>query len=76
VPDLANLDLYAEIGLEEQHETVSDLSLDHYEASYRNALTYRDAISPIPHDRRLWPRPSQPVPCRPRDTCASPRRLY
>lgn len=53
-PDLTNLDLYAETGGELEHETVEFSDLSAYERRYTNALAYRDSVSPVPPDRRLW----------------------
>jgi hypothetical protein len=54
VPDLTNLELYAEIGREEVHDLVDGLSQQEYDAQYRRGLAYRHALSPVPPDRRLW----------------------
>jgi predicted O-linked N-acetylglucosamine transferase (SPINDLY family) len=54
VPDLTNLDLYAEIGKDEPHESVETCNLEDYERYYRVGMAYRNGLSPIPADRRLW----------------------
>jgi predicted O-linked N-acetylglucosamine transferase (SPINDLY family) len=55
VPNLTNLDLYHEIGSEEEMETSGLLSLADYHERYRRALAYRDSLSSVPADGRLWP---------------------
>jgi predicted O-linked N-acetylglucosamine transferase (SPINDLY family) len=54
VPDLSNLGLYAEIGQDEPEEIAESVGFDRYEQYYRDAMAYRDALSPVPPDRRLW----------------------
>jgi predicted O-linked N-acetylglucosamine transferase (SPINDLY family) len=54
VPDLTNLELYAEIGREEVHELIDGLSDAQYEDQYRRGIAYRHALSPVPPDWRLW----------------------
>jgi predicted O-linked N-acetylglucosamine transferase (SPINDLY family) len=54
VPDLLNLDHYAEIGKTRLSEIIDDSSLDCYEQNYRTAMAYRHALSAIPRDQRLW----------------------
>ena len=52
-PDLTNLAVYADIGARLDHEAeIPDLHT--YEQRYATALAYRDSISPVPPDRRLW----------------------
>jgi predicted O-linked N-acetylglucosamine transferase (SPINDLY family) len=52
VPDLTNLDVYREIGLEiAASDGVSDAE---YPMSYRRELSRRHRISPLPADSRLW----------------------
>jgi predicted O-linked N-acetylglucosamine transferase (SPINDLY family) len=53
-PDLSNLAVYNEIGGEFDCEPAEVLDLQAYERRYATALAYRDSISPIPRDRRLW----------------------
>ena len=54
VPDLANFEIYNEIGDSIDHEAVGHRDLPSYEQAYRLALTYRDGVSPVPPDHRLW----------------------
>jgi len=54
VPDLGNLDIYHEIGLELELETIELLSEEAYVALYREKLADRHAFSPIKPDIRLW----------------------
>ncbi len=53
-PDLQNLDIYQEIGVEEDQETIEALSDDEYNALYQRKLAYRSSLYPIEFDRRLW----------------------
>lgn len=55
VPDLRNLDIYYEIGVElaEQMDEFVDESA--YRARYKQALTDWDALAHLPNDKRLWP---------------------
>lgn len=55
VPNLTNLEHYHEVGCEEQIETSGALSLAEYHERYRRGLAYRDHVSPLPADGRLWP---------------------
>ncbi|TLU70954.1 O-linked N-acetylglucosamine transferase, SPINDLY family protein [Lichenicoccus roseus] len=54
VPDLANLDLYNDVGDAIDQEASPHRDLVAYEQYYARALAYRDGISPITPDRRLW----------------------
>ncbi len=56
VPDLANLDVYYEIGAELLAEHIVPVDDDSYRARYREKLAAWHAFSPIPPDRRLWNR--------------------
>ena len=58
VPDLTNFAVYNEIGDAIDHEAIGHRDLRLYEQAVERALTYRDSISPIPPDRRLWRRPA------------------
>ena len=60
VPDLANFGIYNEIGDSIDHDAIGHRDLRSYEQACRLALTYRDGISPIPPDHRLWHRPDPP----------------
>jgi len=53
-PDLHNLDVYHEIGVEEEHEAIDFTAIKDYRAHYQSRLAYRHSLSPIPFDRRLW----------------------
>jgi predicted O-linked N-acetylglucosamine transferase (SPINDLY family) len=53
-PDLKNLAIYAEIGCEFDHEASDVPDSQAYERKYVSALAYRDSISTIPADCRLW----------------------
>ena len=59
VPNLANFEIYNEIGDSIDHEAIGHRDLRSYEQDCKLALTYRDNISMISPDRRLWhyPRP-------------------
>ncbi len=53
-PDLENLAVYSEIGDELDHESADILDLQEYEQAYARAVAYRDSISRVPPDCRLW----------------------
>ena len=53
-PDLRNLDIYADIALELDHEAIGLLNAADYPSIYRAALQHRDRFSPIGPDLRLW----------------------
>ena len=53
-PDLANLDLYDEIGTSRDHVAITDETEVALHAAYRAHLTVRDAFEPLPNDTRLW----------------------
>ncbi len=55
VPTLTNLELYHEIGTQEDIESSGALSSVDYHDRYRRALAYRDSLSRLPADGRLWP---------------------
>jgi predicted O-linked N-acetylglucosamine transferase (SPINDLY family) len=57
VPDLGNLAIYADIGGGFDFEAAYESDLQDYERHYKTALAYRDSISPIPADCRLWAGP-------------------
>jgi predicted O-linked N-acetylglucosamine transferase (SPINDLY family) len=52
--DLANLEVYHEIGCELDLEQIEKLSDPDYLALYRQRLADRDTVFPIPSDNRLW----------------------
>ena len=54
VPDLTNLDIYHEIGVELTLESASPPSQGEYRRIYRDRLESRNCISPIKPDARLW----------------------
>ena len=54
VPELSNLAIYADIGGGIDFEFPDGPDLQAYERHYVTALAYRDSVSPIPPDRRLW----------------------
>lgn len=54
-PDLANLDVYHEIGAEIDHESGVFPSLHEYRETYRIYLENRHSFIPVRYDRRLWP---------------------
>ncbi len=54
VPDLSNLDVYHEIGVELALENASPSTQDDYRLLYRDRLETRNCISPIKADARLW----------------------
>ncbi len=54
VPDLANLDVYLDIGAAWNHEAVEVQAIADYADWWRAALAERHRRRPIPPDRRLW----------------------
>jgi hypothetical protein len=54
VPDLRNLDIYHEIGVELDLENIETLSDEAYVALYRDKLAAWNAAYPIAPDGRLW----------------------
>lgn len=54
VPDLRNLDIYHEIGLELDLENIEALSNDDYRALYQQKLSEWNESYPIHPDSRLW----------------------
>jgi hypothetical protein len=53
-PDLANLDVYLEIGLEQDHEGVEFQGIEDYQGVYKAALAQRSRVRPVPPDDRIW----------------------
>ncbi len=53
-PDLANLEIYLELGIEENHDEVEVQAIKDYRAWWLAKLKRRDGFRPIGHDRRLW----------------------
>ena len=54
IPDLTNLDVYLEIGCEEDHDASEALAVKDYPARYKGGLARRHKYCPLPEDRRLW----------------------
>jgi predicted O-linked N-acetylglucosamine transferase (SPINDLY family) len=54
LPDLYNVDLYQEIGCEQDHEAAEFQADPDYERRYVTALARRHRMSPIRPDNRLW----------------------
>jgi hypothetical protein len=54
-PDLANLDIYHEIGISLDYEAVDSMSNEDYRALYLERLSRLHATYPIRADSRLWP---------------------
>ncbi|MDX2224629.1 MAG: glycosyl transferase, partial [Rhodospirillaceae bacterium] len=57
-PNLANLDIYNEIGIALDDPNIELLAVGDYQDRYRQKLIEFDNFSPLPPDARLWP-PSQ-----------------
>jgi predicted O-linked N-acetylglucosamine transferase (SPINDLY family) len=53
-PDLANLDTYLEVGIEQDHDSVEMLAIKDYRGWYGAKLADRHRRCAIPEDRRLW----------------------
>lgn len=54
VPDLRNLEIYHEIGLELDIENAETLTDEAYRAGYQEKLAAWDSVYPIQADARLW----------------------
>jgi predicted O-linked N-acetylglucosamine transferase (SPINDLY family) len=52
--DLANLDIYREMAIEEDHEAQEMLSIDDFNGFYQRKLALRHKFRPVPEDKRLW----------------------
>jgi predicted O-linked N-acetylglucosamine transferase (SPINDLY family) len=59
VPDLHNLDIYHEIGLTLDLESIETLSDDDYISVYKEKLVERHNSYPIRSDERLWREPAR-----------------
>jgi len=59
-PDLANLDVYLEVGSQIDHEEVEVQSLPDYRAWWTSLLAERDRFRPVETDRRLATSASEP----------------
>jgi hypothetical protein len=55
-PDLRNLDIYHEVGVQFAQRQEPPLAYDDYVAAYKGLLALRDEVSPIHPDNRLWRR--------------------
>jgi hypothetical protein len=53
-PDLRNLDIYLEEGLEHDPEALEFRTEADYRAFWRQQLARRNADEPIPFDKRFW----------------------
>jgi len=62
VPDLRNMDIYREIGLDQDLETIELLDDDAYRALYRDRIADRDQLYPVWPDTRMWPAKPASVP--------------
>jgi predicted O-linked N-acetylglucosamine transferase (SPINDLY family) len=56
-PDLANLDVYLDVGIEHPAETSDFTAEDAYFARWRSGLAQRDHLYPLAADSRLWTTP-------------------
>lgn len=55
VPDLTNLDVYLDVGIEPDQDEFEALALEDYSGWWRDRLARRHRFRPIGPDRRLWP---------------------
>ncbi len=53
-PDLANLDVYLEVGSQVNHEEVEVQAIEDYRGWWHEQLSRRDGFRSIDPDRRLW----------------------
>lgn len=53
-PDLTNLDVYLEVGIEEDFDSLEVQSIDDYHAWWSAKLARRHKVRPLGPDRRLW----------------------
>jgi predicted O-linked N-acetylglucosamine transferase (SPINDLY family) len=53
-PDLRNLDVYHDVGLEEDHDALEVMTVKNYLEWYNAKLARRHALWPISADSRLW----------------------
>jgi len=53
-PDLANLDVYMEVGIQVKHEEIEVQTIQDYHGWWREQLLRRHRFRPIYPDRRLW----------------------
>jgi hypothetical protein len=52
---MRNIEIYREIGLEQDFETIELLDDDAYRALYRDPIVDRDRLYPVFPDARMWP---------------------
>ena len=62
-PDLANLDVYLDVGSGHAHDRTEVQAIEDYEGWWREQLARRHRYREIPSDNRLWktPEPSRPA---------------
>jgi predicted O-linked N-acetylglucosamine transferase (SPINDLY family) len=53
-PDLTNLDVYQEVGIEDDHDALEILAIKDYRTWYRDKLARRHRRCAIGPDRRVW----------------------
>ena len=53
-PDLTNLDVYLEVGIETDHDALEVQGIKDYAAWYQERLAHHHRRCAIPEDRRLW----------------------
>ena len=53
-PELANLDVYLEVGSQVNHEEIEVQTIQDYHAWWRERLAQRHQFRPILPDHRLW----------------------
>jgi predicted O-linked N-acetylglucosamine transferase (SPINDLY family) len=56
-PDLTNVEIYNEIGIELDRDKVEMMTVANYHEQYLHKLAERHAFSPLPRDSRLWTNP-------------------
>jgi len=57
-PDLANLDVYLEVGCQVKHDELEVQTINDYHGWWREKLAQRHAFRPIARDRRLATSPA------------------
>ena len=55
IPDMRNIDIYREIGLEQDFETIELLDDNAYRELYRDRIADRNRLYPVFPDARMWP---------------------
>ena len=53
-PDLANLDVYLEVGSQAKHDEIEVQTIQDYDGWWHEKLAQRHQFRPISSDRRLW----------------------